>query len=130
MSAAPTTLEGRTVLVVDDDEDMRLLVSTMLEGKGFSVVDASPDGAEAVFDSFKDQPDFVVLDYMMPNVNGADAASFIRATCPKAYIVAFSGAALDDASWADDYLEKNDITKLPALLEAVIEENTGEAASA
>ena len=124
MSVAHTAIEGRKVLVVDDDPDMRLLVEHLLESKGFSVVGSSPDGADAVFDSFEDQPDFVVLDYMMPNVNGRDAASFIRATCSRAYIVAFSGAALENASWADDYLDKNDINQLPGLLEAVAEERS------
>lgn len=124
-AAARTTLQGRTVLVVDDDADMRLLLTTLLETKGFSVVGESPDGAEGVLESFEDQPDFVILDYMMPNVDGREAARFIRATCPHAYIVAFSGAGLDEADWvdwADDYLEKNDIIKLPDLLEAVIQE--------
>lgn len=130
MSDASTTLEGRKVLVVDDDEDMRLLLATMLEGKGFSVVGDSPDGSDAVLDSFEGQPDFVILDYMMPNVNGQQAASFIRATCPKAHIVAFSGAGLQDAPWADDYLEKNDIVELPELLEAVVRQRSSEAVSA
>ena len=116
---------GRTVLVVDDDADMRLLLTTLLETKGFSVVGESPDGAEAVLESFEDQPDFVILDYMMPNVDGREAARFIRATCPRAYIVAFSGAGLDEAGWvdwADNYLDKSDIITLPDLLEAAVEE--------
>lgn len=111
---------GKKVLVVDDDPDMRMLVAMLLEGKGFTVVGQSSDGADAVRVSFEEQPDLVILDYMMPNVDGREAAKFIRATCPSAYILAFSGAGLKGCEWADDFLDKNDITKLPILLNRVV----------
>ncbi|MFP5352965.1 MAG: response regulator [Actinomycetota bacterium] len=111
---------GKKVLVVDDDPDMRMLVAVLLGNKGFTVVGQSSDGADAVRVSYEEQPDFVVLDHMMPNVDGRDAASFIRATCPRAYILAFSGAGITHCDWADDLLDKNDITKLPILLERVV----------
>jgi len=125
MSQAPdreARARGKKVLVVDDDPDVRMLVTMLLEDKGFSVVGQAPDGKDGVLGSFEDQPDFVILDYMMPNVSGADAASFMRATCPGVHIVAFSGVSLKDPQWADDYLAKDDVARLPALLERLVAE--------
>ena len=60
MSQAPdreARARGKKVLVVDDDPDVRMLVTMLLEDKGFSVVGQAPDGKDGVLGSFEDQPD-------------------------------------------------------------------------
>ena len=59
-----------TVLVVDDDPDLRMLAGMQL-GDGFDVIQAS-DGEECVRKATAQQPDVILLDMMMPGMNGAE----------------------------------------------------------
>ena len=58
-----------SVLVVDDEEPVRLILRVNLEASGFRVVEA-PDGAAAITAATRDAPDLVVLDLMMPGIDG------------------------------------------------------------
>ncbi|MBW0106868.1 response regulator transcription factor [Pseudonocardia sp. KRD291] len=69
--------EARRVLVVDDDERVRTLVSWQLEAEGFAVVEA-PDGAGALERIERDRPDLVVLDLSLPGVGGLDVLRRVR----------------------------------------------------
>jgi CheY-like chemotaxis protein len=77
-----TTQAGRakhhTVLVVEDEEDLREMVRDALELNGYSVVTAS-DGQEALgkLDGI-DRPCVVLLDLLMPGVNGWDFVEMFR----------------------------------------------------
>lgn len=69
--------EGRTILVVDDDADIRMVLRTNLEEEGFEVREA--EGGAAAIESIKDDPpDLVILDVMMPEVDGYDVLGDIR----------------------------------------------------
>ena len=57
------------VLVVDDESDIRLAVAEALASEGFEVLDAS-DGAEALEKARAFHPDLVLLDLMMPRMDG------------------------------------------------------------
>jgi DNA-binding response OmpR family regulator len=59
----------RKILIVDDHESVRDLLRLLCEGEGYEVVEAS-DGAEALKSVEKDHPDLVILDLMMPEVDG------------------------------------------------------------
>jgi DNA-binding response OmpR family regulator len=66
------------ILVVDDSPDVRLALATILEDAGHDVVEAE-DG-DQVFDlAVKESPDLVLLDVMMPRVNGFDALATLKA---------------------------------------------------
>ncbi len=72
------TKAQRTILVVDDFEDTRLLLRTWLKRKGFRVIEAE-NGREAV-ETAKDQsPDFIIMDIEMPELDGLAATRQIRA---------------------------------------------------
>jgi two-component system alkaline phosphatase synthesis response regulator PhoP len=68
---------ARKILVVDDELKMVKLVRTYLEGAGFKVVVAY-DGQEALTVFRHEQPDLIVLDLMLPEIDGLDVASTIR----------------------------------------------------
>lgn len=68
----------RTVLVVDDDEAMRIMCRENLEAAGFRVLEAS-DGDEALAGIKLDRPDAVLLDIMMPRVSGWTVAAELLA---------------------------------------------------
>jgi DNA-binding response OmpR family regulator len=65
----------KTILVVDDDRELRQLVKSYLVQEGFRVVTAG-HGREALFVARDEHPDLVLLDLMMPEMGGYD---FIRA---------------------------------------------------
>jgi DNA-binding response OmpR family regulator len=64
-------MNDNLVLVVDDDEMVRRLVRTVLEADDYTVIDAR-DGAEAFAVLEKSDPQVVVLDVMMPGLDGVE----------------------------------------------------------
>jgi DNA-binding response OmpR family regulator len=66
---------SKTILVVDDNERLRTLVKSYLAQEGYRVVTAG-DGREALFVAREENPDLIVLDIMMPEMDGY---AFMRA---------------------------------------------------
>ncbi len=64
-----TAAQGKSVLVVDDDPGIRTFMSIALRMEGF-VVDTAADGAEALDKARRSTPDAIVLDMMMPKMDG------------------------------------------------------------
>ncbi len=84
------------VLVVDDEPDVALLLRIQLAMiDGFEVVGTAGDGAEALARVRADPPDAVVMDLLMPNVNGFEAIARLRSEFPGVAVVAYSGVAGD-----------------------------------
>ncbi len=67
----------KKVLVVDDDKNICELLNIYLKNEGYEVVFAY-DGSEAVNKTKLEQPDIIVLDVMMPVINGWEACKLIR----------------------------------------------------
>ncbi|MDQ3878653.1 MAG: response regulator [Actinomycetota bacterium] len=118
MSLADTSPENtRTVLVVDDDPDIRYMLRLKLEVAGYTVVSEASNGAEAAWEAENHHPDFVILDYAMPVMRGDQAATLIRGVSPDSRIIAFSAFTSGDANWADITLPKEDVSRLLDVLE-------------
>jgi len=84
---------GRTVLVVEDENDVRRMLCNRLRQEGFTVLEAAT-GAEgiALFDAQRDNVDLVLTDSVMPGlVQGADLARHVQAESPQTPIVVVSG---------------------------------------
>ena len=64
------------VMVVDDEEDVRRIISAALKPK-YEVVEAH-DGLDGLEKLERYEPDFIILDVMMPLVNGFEACEIIR----------------------------------------------------
>jgi CheY-like chemotaxis protein len=78
--SSPTNPDGaqRTILIVDDFDDTRLLLRTWLEKKGYRVVEAE-NGNEAVAEAELRRPDLIIMDVEMPELDGLSATRKIRA---------------------------------------------------
>ena len=74
---APSQAGKRTILVVDDFDDTRLLLKTWLEKKGFNIVEAE-DGNQAVNLAQQVRPDLIIMDMQMPELDGLAATRKIR----------------------------------------------------
>lgn len=119
------TLDGagkpqRTVLIVDDDEEIRHVLRLMCEMEGFEVIGEAANGVEAVSMALHHQPGFVILDYLMPRLNGDEAARMLRAIAPETKIVAFSAVLESKPAWSDSYLNKDRVSEVAPLLERLI----------
>jgi len=101
------------VLVVDDARSNRLLVARFIEAMGHTTIEAS-DGEEAVAAFIREKPDLVLMDVIMPGVDGFEATRRIRAIEGQAWVpVIFLSAQEDERDIAtgieaggDDYLAK------------------------
>jgi CheY-like chemotaxis protein len=69
--------QRKTILLVEDFDDTRLMTKLWLTKKGYRVVEAE-NGAEAVDLAQREQPDLIIMDMMMPGVDGLDATRQIR----------------------------------------------------
>jgi CheY-like chemotaxis protein len=84
-----------TILVVDDDRDVRAFLSAALETMGYHVLVAR-DGREGLAKIRAAAPDLVLLDYAMPGLHGADVAKMARGDHPNLPIVFVTGYAETD----------------------------------
>lgn len=84
-----------TVLVVDDDPGVRLLVGTALEMAGFRVMTAE-DGLSAIAKYRADPADCVVLDVVMPGMSGFDVCTALRAMPDNNHVPVLMQTSLDD----------------------------------
>jgi CheY-like chemotaxis protein len=85
-----------SILVIDDDPDVRGFIVTSLEEQGYRVREAS-DGEEGLKALADELPDLVILDFIMPGMSGAEVASRIRADCPGHPILFISGYSETEA---------------------------------
>ncbi|MDX2471000.1 MAG: response regulator [SAR324 cluster bacterium] len=65
------------ILVVDDEQNLRDLIQFRLQAKGFAVENAS-NGAEAIEKAKANRPDLIVLDVMMPDLDGFAVLEIIK----------------------------------------------------
>jgi DNA-binding response OmpR family regulator len=104
---------GRQILFVEDDPDQRRLLERTLAAAGWRVISAA-DGEAGVAAARAQQPDVIVLDVMMPRLNGFQACRQLRADPQTKHIPIIMATAKDqpaDEFWgrevgADEYLVK------------------------
>jgi len=85
----------KTILIADDDEDLRLLVQVTLENPTYRILTAV-DGSQALDALNQHRPDLLIIDWMMPGLNGYEAVIQLRrnpctATIPVVMLTAKDG---------------------------------------
>jgi DNA-binding response OmpR family regulator len=108
-SAGPAA-QGRPILVVDDDRKIVALVRAYLEREGYRVVSAH-DGREALQRARAEDPALIVLDVMLPEVDGLEVMRILRADSDVPVLMLTARSSLPERiigleKGADDYLPK------------------------
>ena len=91
-------MNQKTILLADDEEDVRTIVKMFLEGQGYRVLTAY-DGLEAISMAESEAPDVILLDVMMPVMSGIEVARRLKAHYPTTHIpiIMLSAAAQADS---------------------------------
>jgi DNA-binding NarL/FixJ family response regulator len=120
-------MPSHRTLIVEDHEDLRVLLRSLLENETQCVViGEASDGLHAVQRAQELQPDLILLDLALPKLNGMEAARRIRKLSPHSKIVFLSQEP--DPEIVESalrigagYLLKSDAKELPAAVHAVLE---------
>ena len=91
--------ESIRVLVVDDTDHVRRMLTTMLAVDGFEVVASASDGPGAVAAAAEHAPDVVVVDYRMPRMDGLETARRLKDQRPDQHVIVYT-------AFIDEDLEK------------------------
>jgi len=126
---APVASESSNgkVLVVDDDEQFRVLARAILEPAGFEVIE-SQDIEQCMWQLRQQAVDALILDMVMPGRDGIEALRELKQQFPEIRIVAVSGAEQSDLYLsvsahlgADASLEKARVSALGPLLRVILD---------
>jgi DNA-binding NarL/FixJ family response regulator len=114
----------KQILIADDSKIVRRILTMFLQAqRNIKVCGEAANGFEAVEQAKKLQPDLILLDLAMPEMNGAEAASVLKKIMPKVPIIVFTmyseniGRSLTSAIGVDMVLSKPD--GVMALMEAI-----------
>jgi len=110
-----------TILLIDDDEQVRLLCQTALEARGHSVLTAE-SGRHGLRVSERQEVDLALVDLFLPDMDGVDVIELLHRTRPACKIIAmsggsWSGTALDTAT----QLGANVMLKKPFSLQELLD---------
>jgi DNA-binding NarL/FixJ family response regulator len=93
----------KSIMIVDDNEIMRRILRNIFESsRDWTVCAEAASGSDALEKAEKFHPEFVVLDFCMPNMDGIEVAPKLKSICPKASIVmltAFKDAYLEQKAY-------------------------------
>jgi len=124
VSAHPGGRPMKKILIVDDEESIRLLYKEELEEEGF-VVEVAKDGEEALKQLSLFKPDLITLDIKMPGMNGIETLKRIREVERQLPIImcsAYGEYKQDLTTWASDaYVVKcADLTELKSTIRRLL----------
>ena len=119
-----------TVLIVEDDDNIQNLLTLYLKKEGYTVLTAN-NGQEGLAGFRANRPDLVLLDVMMPGMDGWQVCKTIRAESQTPIIMLTAKSEVDDKvtglkTGADDYITKPfEMKEVLARIEAVLRRSNG-----
>jgi DNA-binding NarL/FixJ family response regulator len=132
MSLVTDDAQPLRTIVADDDPLVRRLIRDTLQMDGVTVIAEASNGREAVELALYYRPDVVLMDYMMPELDGVEATRRIFESAPDIRVVLLTGAADDELglrglrAGASGFLSKDmELAALPRALRSAVD---GEAA--
>lgn len=94
----------KTILVVEDESDLREALREILEDEGFRVIEAK-DGTSALKFAFEEKPDLILLDLMLPFMSGHEVLQKLRADKWGRYTKVIVLSAAEDFESVSEVLE-------------------------
>lgn len=102
----------KKILIVDDDNDVRFLYHQILKSE-FYMIEEAVDGDEAIQKALLMEPDLIIMDYMLPNMNGLEASDKIKNLMHPSFVYIImvtakigKGTEIKSLISVDDYIEK------------------------
>jgi CheY-like chemotaxis protein len=89
------------ILVIDDNDEFRVVLKEFLEREGYEVYEAS-NGCEGIEVFRKEKPELVITDIVMPCKEGLETMIELKKEFPNVKVIAMSGGGFEDPN---DYLE-------------------------
>jgi CheY-like chemotaxis protein len=109
--------ERRTVVIVDDEADVRYALRTLCAALELEVAGEAEDGIEAIPLVASKRPDIVLLDEVMPRLGGAEAANVLRQIAPGLRIIGLAVGHTGRADWCHAWLLKTELDRLDEAIE-------------
>jgi two-component system nitrogen regulation response regulator NtrX len=110
---------SKTILVVDDEKDIRVSLTGILEDEGYQVVTAA-GGAEALECARQDLPDLVLLDIWMPGMDGLETLEKLKTLFPQITVIMISGHGTIETAVRTTKLGAFDFIEKPLSLDKVL----------
>lgn len=115
------------ILIADDDDDNRILLSFLIQSEGWEVIEAQ-DGQEALEKAMKEQPNILLLDNRMPKLTGTKVYEKLCEQGMKIPVILLTAYAdvqeLADSLGICSYLNKPyDLSRLMAMIDKCYEES-------
>lgn len=110
---------SRTILIVDDEKDIRTALTGILEDEGYQVITAS-SGMEALETVRQEMPDLVLLDIWMPGIDGLETLERLKALFPQLTVIMISGHGTVETAVRATKLGAFDFIEKPLSLDKVL----------
>ncbi|MDR3579698.1 MAG: sigma-54 dependent transcriptional regulator [Oryzomonas sp.] len=110
---------SKTILVVDDEKDIRISLTGILEDEGYQVLTAD-NGVEALECARQELPDLVLLDIWMPGMDGLETLERLKTLFPQVTVIMISGHGTIETAVRSTKLGAFDFIEKPLSLDKVL----------
>ena len=114
---------AKTVLIVDDHEDLRHILASILRFSGYEILEAGT-GTQAIEKAVAAKPNLILLDLDLPDITGIDAARVIKKNPTTANIPIVACSALSGWEWREEALRAGMVAYMEKPLSAPVIEAT------
>jgi CheY-like chemotaxis protein len=94
----PDRVDVTSILIVDDDDDLRLLLRVTLSDRGYDIVGEASDGRQGVAYAAQLQPDAIILDLTMSPLDGLEALPMFAEVAPATPVIVLTADADDQTA--------------------------------
>lgn len=109
----------QTILVIDDEKDIRTSLTGILEDEGYQVLNAE-SGAEGIESALQELPDLILLDIWMPGMDGLETLEKLKLLLPQVTVIMISGHGTIETAVRATKLGAFDFIEKPLSLEKVL----------
>ena len=109
----------RTILIIDDEKDIRTALTGILEDEGYQVLNAE-SGAEGIECARQELPDLILLDIWMPGMDGLQTLEILKKQLPQVTVIMISGHGTIETAVRSTKLGAFDFIEKPLSLDKVL----------